>query len=225
LRNRTLALTSLIALAAAVSQARPVSAGAARAGRCTAEYGYAGVVGPRSAAGVSARLTELDTPVVRWGHVAAWVGLSSGGAGSWIQAGLAGFEEGASTLYYEVGRASATPVYTPLRYDIPSNEPHQVAVLEVPGRPGSWRIWVDGEPASPVIALAGSHASWHPMVMAESWNGGTGACNRFRFAFANLRTVAAAGGALLPLGGAPSRVDGGLRLRHAGTGLVASGTF
>ena len=219
-----LALTSLLAFAAAALPFDALSAVAAPAARCAQEYGYAGVVGALPAAGVGARLTALDPPLVHWGHVAAWVGLSNGGPGSasWIQAGFAGFEQGANTLYYEVARAGSSPVYTAIRYDVPAGEAHAVAVREVTGSPGTWRVWVDGAPASPPIALAGSHHAWHPMVMAESWSGSTGACNAFRFAFADVRSVAATGGAWRQLSTAPRLVDAGYRLVDSGGRLLAS---
>lgn len=218
-----LLLSSLLAFAAAGLPFDALSAAAPPATRCTQEYGYAGVVGARPAAGVGARLTALDPPLVRWGHVAAWVGLSSGapGSASWIQAGLAGFEAGANTLYYEVARAGASPVYTTIRYDIPPGEAHAVAVREVTGSPGTWRVWVDGTPASPPIVLAGSHGVWRPMVMSESWNGGTGACNVFRFAFTNLRSVGTTGGAWKHLT-ASRLVDAGYRLVDSGGRMLAS---
>jgi len=218
-----LVLISLLAFAAAAMPFDALSAVAVPAIRCPQEYGYAGVVGARPAAGVGARLTALDPPLVRWGHVAAWVGLSSGapGSSSWIQAGLAGFEAGANTLYYEVARAGVSPVYTAVRYDVPAGEAHAVAVREIAGRPGAWRVWVDGAAASPPIALAGSHHAWRPMVMAESWNGGTGACNVFRFALADLRSIGATGGAWRRLT-APRLVDAGYRLVDSGGRLLAS---
>jgi hypothetical protein len=218
-----LALTSLLAFAAAALPFDALSAVAAPATRCAQEYGYAGIIGAHSAAGVGARLTALAPPLVRWGHVAAWVGLSSGapGSASWIQAGFAGFEAGANTLYYEVARAGASPVYTAIRNDVPAGETHAVAVREVTGTPGTWRVWVDGAPASPPISLQGSHHVWRPMVMSESWNGGTGACNVFRFAFADLRSVGTTGGAWRHLT-APRLVDAGYRLVDSGGRLLAS---
>ncbi len=218
-----LALASLLAFAAAALPFDALAADAVPATRCARELGYAGVVGARPASGVGARLTALDLPVVRWGHVAAWVGLSSGlrGSASWIQAGIAGFEAGADTLYYEVARAGASPLYTAIRYDIPPGETHAVAVREVTGSPGTWRVWVDGRPASPSIVLAGSHNVWRPMVMSESWNGGTGACNVFRFALTDLRSVGTTGGAWRPLT-APRLVDTGYRLVDSGGRLLAS---
>jgi hypothetical protein len=203
---------ALIFLAAAWSAVHAPAAPAAAS--CAREYGYAGVVGGRAASGVRARVTALGAALVRSGHVAAWVGVGSnaGGAGSWIQVGLAGFEGGGYVLYYEVGRSGRAPVYTPLRYGIHSSESHEVAVREVAGAPGRWRVWIDGVPVSPPIALAASHDAWKPMVMAESWNAGTGACNAFRFSFADLRTVASSGGGWTPLAGGPRLVDPGYRL-------------
>jgi len=224
LTRLTLTVATYLAIAAAAYPLGALSAGFSSGGGCTQEYGYSGVVGAHAAAGVGARLTALDPPVVHWGHVAGWVGLSSDTAGSssWIQAGLAGFEAGANTLYYEVAHPHAALVYTALRYDVTTGETHDVAVLEMAGHPGIWRVWLDGSPASGPIALAGSHHAWRPMVMAESWNGGTGVCNVFRFAFADVRTVSTLGAAWHRLIAAPQRVDPGYRLVDTGGRLLAS---
>jgi hypothetical protein len=221
---RMLMLTSLVVAGAGVAPQARASASAGREGRCTHEFGYAGVVGATPASGVVAQLTALAAPVVRWGHVAAWVGLSSGtvGSGSWIQAGLGGFEQGQTTLYYEVARPGTGAVYTLLRYDVPSGETHEVAVREEAGSPGSWRVWVDGVAVSPAIDLPGSHAAWRPMVMTESWNGPGRTCNLFRFALAGMRAESGPGGAWRTLARAPRLLDRGYRLIGTGRGLVAS---
>jgi hypothetical protein len=226
LTSRALALTAVIVVGAAVFPQGRASAKERRAVRCSQARGYAGVVGPSPAAGVAAEVTALATPVVRWGHVAAWVGLSSGvvGSGAWIQAGISGFEQGQTTLYYEVARPSTGPVYHLLAYDVPTDEPHALAVLEEPSAPGSWRVWLDGAAVSPVIDMPGSHALWRPMVMAESWNGPESGCNLFRFAFAKMQAEAGSGGAWRTLARAPRLLDRGYRLVSSGGRLVASAT-
>lgn len=162
-------------------------------------YGYAGLVAPGSESGIAADVTALAAPHVAWGHVAAWLGVGGSGRGpsgsdEWLQVGLSGFEGGVSALYYEVERPGAAPAYHELRPGVAIGESHQVAVLEVSHRPGVWRVWLDGSPASPPIQLAGSHRRWTPMAMTESWNGGHGVCNGFRYAFSGLRVATAPGG-------------------------------
>ena len=188
---------------------------------CPAPYQYAGVVAPAPASGVSARIAPLAAPLVRWGHVAAWVGVGGpgrgpGGSDEWIQAGLSGFEQGQSSIYYEVARPGATPQYTEVAPEAGLGQAHTLAVLEVAGRPDWWRVWVDGAPAGAAVRLPGSHGRWEPMAMAESWNGGHGACNDFRYAFRSLRVAAAPGGSWRVLRGSViERGDRVLAVAHA----------
>jgi hypothetical protein len=215
-------IANVLAAAALAAAAAPV--GAASAAACTADYGYAGIVGDTGAAAVTARIGAVGRPLVRWGHVAAWVAMSSGSPGShaWIQAGLAGFEADQNTLYYEVAREGAAPVYTPLRFGVADGERHDVSIRATTGR-DTWRVWVDGVAVSGPIELPGS-AAWRPMVMAESWNGGTRVCNEFRFAFADVRVARRLGAPWSVLGGSRHLVDPGYRLVGANAGQLLAST-
>ncbi len=218
----------LPALAAAAVAALAPSASAARAS-CPDAYQYAGVVAPAPAAGIAATITALRPPDVLWGHVAAWVGVGGPGAGpngadEWLQVGLSGFERGAGSLYAEVARPGQAPTYTAVLATVAAGEPHEVAVLEQAGRPGWWRVWVDGRPVGAPVLLPGSHGRWHPMAMAESWNGGRGVCNGFRYAFARLRLAAAPGGSWQPFARGRVLARGGDRvLARRPADFVAAG--
>jgi hypothetical protein len=68
-------------------------------------------------------------------------------------------------------------------------------VLETAAGSGSWRIWVNGRAVTRPIALPESHGTLSPMAMAESWDGGRSACNRFRYRFDRVSVAGAPGGA------------------------------
>ena len=86
-------------------------------------------------------------------------------------------------LYAEITRAGRGPALLLLSSDVAVGESDRLAVLEVSGRPGVWRIWVDGQPPSGLIAARGSYYLWKPIATAETWNGGSSSCNRFAFRF------------------------------------------
>ncbi len=199
---RRLALVVLLALIGATTTATSAFAAATT---CHRTYSYAGVDSPRRAHGVAAVITPLAAPAVANGHVAAWVGvggvgLGPGGSTEWIQAGLmAGIGEGAYHLYYEVTLPHRNWNQFTLKETVATGELHTIAVLEMAMHPGWWRIWVDGKPATKGIFLPASHGTWYPQVTAESWNGGTGACNGFSYRFGAPRIAHRAGGAWQPL--------------------------
>ena len=179
-----------------------------------ADYSYAGVVDARRAHGIGATLTALSTPHVQSGHVGAWVGVGGVGAGpngetEWIQVGLSAFPGGGNRLYFEIARPGSAPRYFEVDPDVALGERRRVAVLETRRRRAWWRVWVDGEPVSKPVYLPGSHRAWQPMAMAESWNGGTRACNGFRYRFARVATSVRPGGTWRPL-------DVGYRLEDPG---------
>lgn len=198
---RRLALVLFVALAGATA-ATPALAAATS---CHRTYSYAGVDSPRRGHGVAAVITPLAPPAVANGHVAAWVGvggvgLGPGGTTEWIQAGLmAGNGEATNHLYYEVTRPHQSFNQYTLKEAVATGEEHNIAVLEMAMHPGWWRIWLDGKPATKGIFLPASHGTWFPQVTAESWNGGTGACNGFSYRFGGARIAKRAGGAWKPL--------------------------
>jgi hypothetical protein len=118
----------------------------------------------------------------------------------WLQVGLAAFPgQQTMQMYYEVTVAGSAPRYVELASRVTSGVRHKFAVLEMLRRKTWWRVWVDGKAASPPIYLPGSHGTWYPQAIAESWNGGDGACNTFGYRFADVSLASADGGTWRPM--------------------------
>jgi hypothetical protein len=166
-------------------------------GACGAsEYSYAGLSSRGAVRGVSATITTLLLPQVRAGHVAGWIGVvgqAANGQYAWLQIGLsASAGGGAREIYVELSSPGRDPWHMVLRRTVPLGQTYRLAVLEVAGRPGWWRAWLDGAPVIGPVHLAGSHDRWKAQVTAESWNDATGACNLFSYAFGRVKLVTAA---------------------------------
>ena len=195
LRAAILAAILLAVLAASTSpaSARPAAA-CGKAG-----YSYAGFASAVRAHGIRATVTAMGEPSVASGHVAAWVGVGGPGEGpngsdAWLQVGVSAVHGVAdSALYFEVTRPGAAARYTFLG-DVRPGEAHDLAVLEVAGAPGTWRVWVDGVARSAPIAIAGSSGRWRPIATAETWDGGRRVCNRFDFSFGRVQLAGSPGG-------------------------------
>ncbi len=95
---------------------------------------------------------------------------------------------------------------------VPNGKSIRVAVLETSGTPGAWRVWVDGRAVTPAFMLTGSHGMLAPMAMAESWDGGRPACNRFSYRFDKVSVAAAPGGSWLPARDAAVLQDPGFKV-------------
>lgn len=218
---RTLAVVLLAALAATAD----VRAGDAE--HCgESGYSYAGLLATGSAYGVAADVRALRPAQVVSGHVAAWVGVGGYGLGkhgtdAWLQAGLITKEGGAAVVYYEVTRPGYRPVLAELA-PARADRTYRVAVLEVVGRPGWWRVWLDGRAVTPPISLPGSHGSWAPTATAESWDGGRRVCNRFAFGFAGVSVATSPGGSWRPLAHATVLASPGHRVVRSGGGFTAA---
>jgi hypothetical protein len=189
-------------------------------------YSYAGVRAATPAHGISARLTAVKNPTVQNGHVAAWVGiggagLGPGGSNEWLQVGLSAFPGGASELYYEVAQPGGAPKYVKLRDTVAPGTSHQVAVLEVRGRPDVWRVWFDGSAASQELYLPGSHGAWAPTATTETWDGGVPSCNTYNYRFDGVKLATLAGGSWQPLKGGRRLQDPGYRVLANASGFVA----
>ena len=215
--RRTSFLLALIALAVFVStpaQGRRVTPAACG----TKTYSYAGVESGNRAHGVATTLSPLETPTVVDGHVGGWVGVGGtaagpGGASEWLQIGLSAMaKDTASRVYYEVTIPGDTPRYVELEARVEAGERHHFAVLEMSRRKSWWRAWLDHRPVSPPIHLPGSHGTWRPQVVAESWNGNTGACNRFAYRFSDIRLAHRSGGVWRPLRSRSLYEDAGYRV-------------
>jgi hypothetical protein len=189
----------------------PAQGGGSKATGCgVSEFSYAGLQANDKAHGVAATLVPLKAPAVVDGHVGGWVGVGGTSAGpdgvaEWLQVGFAAFSASGtdgsrSRLYYEVTRPGAAPKYVELDPDVKPGDRHRVSVLEMAKRKSWWRVWVDRRPVSPPIHLPGSHGAWYPQAVAENWNGGTGTCNGFTYAFSDVTLAHAGGGKWKPLG-------------------------
>lgn len=162
-------------------------------------YGYAGFESAGVGSGVRATITQLRAPRVEAGHAAAWVGVGGPSAGPrgdsmWLQVGIALLPRTPAMIYAEITRPGHETVFLPLVRDVAVGTRHRLAVIEVSGRPGVWRVWVDGRPATDPVMLQGSHKRWKPIATAETWNGGSATCNGFSFRFERVGVALAPGG-------------------------------
>jgi hypothetical protein len=214
-------------LAAACAAALPARAASASCG--AARYSYAGVLGGAAQFGVGARIAATRAPSIARGHVAGWVGVGGVGKGpgstdEWLQVGISATPSQKLALYYELALPGRAQRYVLLEQGVRVGRSFDVAVRELPARPGFWRVWVDGAPVTPAIALPGSHGAWRPVATAESWNGGVrGTCNRFGFRFRDVKVVSEAGGDWRPLEIDRVLATAGYHLRGQPRALLAFG--
>lgn len=194
------------------------------------DYSYAGLFSQNSFHGFSARLTVLKQSLVQDGHVAGWLGVGDPVSGpgetpEWLQVGIntAGSGQTANHLYWEYyGPHVADDYhYHQVIDNVPVGVTHKVAILEVAHQPRYWRVWVDGQPVSPPLALPG-RKSWQGDFTGETW-GGNGApkCNGFAYRFDQMRGAAAAGGSWVKTGPMdPTNNDGYIEVRPASDSLI-----
>ena len=222
---RLLAAACGLACAAAAALAAPPHAAALEP--CGERgYSYAGFQSASRSHGVRATLVALTKPQVRSGHVAAWVGVGGVGLGpngsdQWLQVGLSAFQGTGSNLYYEVTTGGAAPRYHELAARVAPGRRQRVAVLEVAKRPDWWRVWLNGRAVSKPIHLPGSSGRFQPIATAETWDGGTRVCNRFRYRFEQLAVAGAPGGSWRPFVNAHRFEDRGYRVTAARSSFVA----
>jgi hypothetical protein len=182
-------LVGCLSVVAFVGAATTASAGRS----CLSEtraggYSYAGHQAAYRGHGVRATIVLTRAPSVDAGHVAGWVGVGGPGQGAnggdaWIQAGLASMPGLGTFLYAEITREGREREFIVVEQGVPVGRSHRVAVLELAGRPGWWRIWFDGQAVTEPIRIRGSSGRWAPIVTAESWNAGMPTCNAFGFRF------------------------------------------
>lgn len=189
--------TMVAAIAPDAAKANQASCGSGVHGRTG--YAYAGHQANVIAHGIRATITPLVQPAVAAGHVAGWIGVGGPGAGPsgetmWLQAGVASMPGTPMVVYAEITRPAKEPVFVPLVQDVEVGEPHRLAVLELSQRPGVWRVWLDGRPATAPIVLPGSRDRWRPIATAESWNGGASRCTRLGFRFEGVGVATSTGG-------------------------------
>src|SRR5262245_28446968 len=197
LPNRALRLAALLGVLAGT--AAPGGLPASEQAGCRLDRAYAGIEDASARAGIRGTLSVVSTPIVKIGYVAGWVGVggvhaSPDGRGEWLQIGYAAFDSGRRELYWEVALPGRRPRYHTVKPRVAPGERHVLAVLELAGRHGSWRAWLDDRPASPVFDLPDSHGRLKAQAMAESWNGGTRVCNSYGYAFSDVQISTAPGG-------------------------------
>jgi hypothetical protein len=207
---------ALVGAAVAGASSSEPAAAVASCGR--AGYSYAGFQAVAPAHGVRADVVAVGAPQVESGHVAAWVGVN--GATSWIQVGFSAFRGSGSKLYYEINRPGVGPRYTQVQDDVEAGSHHRLAVLEVFGHRGWWRVWVDGAPVSQPVFLAGSSGRWRPIATAETWDGGRRVCYLFSYKFGRV-AVAGRGGAWRRFQRGYRFQDPGYRVLSATNGFLA----
>ena len=193
------AFVAFLAPAGATSSASNCGSGS----HGSAGYAYAGLRSELVGSGVRATITALRQPSVSAGHAAGWIGVGGPGAGPngetmWLQTGVAALPGTPLMVYAEITRPGGAPSFVPLRENVAVGESHRLAVLEMNGRPGVWRVWLDGRAVTDPIVLPGSHRRWEPLATAESWNGGVATCNGFGFRFERVGVARSLGGSWQP---------------------------
>lgn len=222
-------------MAAALAGALVAASGTARAGKAGCPHGaggyaYAGHQAAQRGHGVRSTISLLRAPEVEAGHVAGWVGVGGPGQGAnggdaWIQAGIAAVPGVQPFLYAEVTREGRAPDFILLEEEVPVGRGYRIAVLEVAGRPGYWRVWVDGEPRTEPVHLAGSSGRWAPIATAESWDGGRAACNAFGFRFERTSVAYGRGGSWRPFVPGYRFLQPGYELRDLASAPAERGVY
>lgn len=233
MRSLVLALVGVFASATLVLAATTASAGSsacAAAATRDGGYAYAGHQSTHRGHGVRATITLLREPGVQSGHVAGWVGLGGPGQGAsggdaWIQAGIASMPGMPPFVYAEITREGRDPEFVLVEQGVPVGRSHRLAVLEMSGRPGWWRVWLDGQAVTEPVSLPGSSGRWAPIATAETWNAGTGACNSFGFRFERVSVSYGGGGSWRPFVSGYRFLDGTYRLRNLASAPAESGVY
>lgn len=195
------------------------------------DYSYAGLYTNNAFRGFSADVTVLRTSAVQNGHVAGWLGIGDEASGpnhtaEWLQVGYnsAGTGVTANHLYWEyyAPGVSDSDHYHQVIDNVPVGQSHRLAILEMAHMRNYWRVWVDGKPASPPLALPG-HSGWQGDFTGETWGGGAQpVCNGFAYRFDRMRGAAAQGGAWKKLGDMdPTNNDGYTDVRPLPDSMIA----
>ena len=222
-------LLGVAAVAALVGTSTSASAGASCSGTADG-YSYAGHQSGYVGHGVRATISLTREPAVGAGHIAGWVGVGGPGQGAnggdaWIQAGIAAMPGLGPVVYAEVTRENRDPQFLMLEQGVPVGRSHRLAVLEMAGRPGWWRVWVDGQPATEPVRLRGSSGRWAPIATAESWNGNEASCNAFGFRFERVSVSYGGGGSWRPFVPGGNFRDGSYRLRDLASAPALPGAY
>ena len=223
------------ALAAALATASfflPSPAPAPAKAACgSSGYAYAGLGSSSRAYGVATHLQTVATPEVLSGHVAGWVGVGGPGSGpngtdEWLQVGFSAFPgSSSSSLYYEVARPSATPLYHEIDSGLPVGTTRKIAVMELSGRRGWWRVFVDDRAVGDPVFLPGSHGAWKPLATTETWGAGSFVCNRFSYRFGSVAVATRPGGGWRRLSRHFTFQNHGYRVRRVNAATFLAGTL
>jgi hypothetical protein len=232
---RRLPLLALVgALAFAALGAAGSTATAGRSSSCLGAkgtgYSYAGHQATYRGHGVRATITAQTAPRVKTGHVAGWVGVGGPGQGPngenvWIQTGIASVNGVAPFSYVEIARAGRDPELVVVEEGLAPGRPHRFAVLEMGGRPGWWRAWVDGHPVTEPVHLPGSSGRWAPIATAESYAESPSLCNAFSFRFEGVAVSYGGGGSWRPFVSGYRFLDGGNDLRQLAAAESRRGVY
>jgi hypothetical protein len=226
-------LAGMLVVSAFVGRSGTATAGSRACGTDVAGnggYTYAGHQATYRGHGVRATITPLRPLQVQAGHVSGWVGVGGPGQGPngedvWLQVGIGAMHGVEPFLYAEVTRPNRYPHFILLESGVKVGEARRLAVLEMSGRPGWWRVWVDGNPRTKPIKLRGSSGRWAPIATAESYNGGQGACNGFAYRFERVSVSYGGGGSWRPFVSAHRFLDSGHNLRALATAPAAEGQY
>jgi hypothetical protein len=208
-------LAGAFALSALVGHSGTATAGSRACGMDVAGnggYTYAGHQASFRGHGVRATITLTSAPQVEAGHVSGWVGIAA-------MHGLEPF------LYAEITRGGRQPQFILLENGVQVGQIRKLAVLEMAGRPGWWRVWVAGNPVTQPVRLHGSSGRWAPIATAESWNGGQVACNTFAYRFERVSVSYGGGGSWKPFASAHRFLDGGYKLQALATAPAEQGVY
>jgi hypothetical protein len=180
-----------LALAAALAAAFSFP-GLARADTAcdTAGYAYAGVRTAKAVRGIRAVVTPLEVPQTASGPVTASLAVGRAtvaGKRGMLRAGLLAAPGEQNRLYYEILTAAGWQVYVG-RYVEPGVH-HRVAIVEMAGYPGKWRVWFDGRPATRGIRLTSGRFGRAAVAAADTALDGSGQCSDFRYRFARVAVL------------------------------------
>jgi hypothetical protein len=220
-----LGVAALVGAATNASAERACISGARAGG-----YSYAGHQAAYRGHGVRATILLTRTPTVDAGHVAGWIGVGGPGQGAnggdaWIQAGIASMPGMEPFVYAEITREGHDPQFVLIEEGVAVGRSHRLAVLEMSARPGWWRVWIDGRPATEPVRFRGSSGRWAPIATAESWNAGTPRCNSFGFRFERVSVSYGGGGSWRPFVPGHRFLDGENSLRDLTGAPVESGIY
>jgi hypothetical protein len=140
-------------------------------------------------------------------------GAGPGGTDQWLQVGVAALPGAGPLVYAEITRPGREPVFRLIELDLRPGTSRTVSVRELPGRADWWQASVDGKPVTGAIHLPGLHGQVRPIATAESWDGGSGACNRFSFRFEAVSVVPSSSGPWRPFAAGARFRDVGFAVR------------